>query len=125
MTRLPGLAGAVVALVVLFDWLFYGHPIGWTVGAYTLVAWLLIVLRFRHGLTGRPALLVAGFTLSLTAAMVIHPGALEKFERARETLQADVQSNLAEWRGWTVRRWQLREPVAASAHLTPVAQARR
>jgi len=77
MKRLPGLAGAVVALVVLFDWLFYSQPIGWTAAAFTLAVWGVLVARFHPRLRTAPFVALCVATFSVAAAMVIHPGRLE------------------------------------------------
>ncbi len=69
----------VLGLVVLADWLFYGQPIGWTASVFGLALLMAVMLRssnlFQAG-WGWPGRIVAGGTLGLIAALVIHPGVL-------------------------------------------------
>lgn len=81
------LLALVLGLVVLGDWLFYDQPIGWTASVFGLALLLAIILRSATLLSGGlpgglpggrgwPGRIVAGATLGLIAALVIHPGGL-------------------------------------------------
>ncbi|MEO0515058.1 MAG: DUF4173 domain-containing protein [Planctomycetota bacterium] len=77
------LLALVVGLVVLADWLFYGQPIGWTASVFGLALLLAVTLRsatlfpaILPGGRGWPGRIVAGATLGLIAALVIHPSGL-------------------------------------------------
>ncbi|MEM1028069.1 MAG: DUF4173 domain-containing protein [Planctomycetota bacterium] len=73
------LLALVLGLVVLADWLFYGQPIGWTASLFGLALLLALALRssaLLPGGRGKPGRVVAGATLGLIAALVIHPGVL-------------------------------------------------
>lgn len=73
------LLALVLGLVVLADWLFFEQPIGWTASVFGLALLLAITLRsstLLPGGRGWPGRIVAGATLGLIAALVIHPGGL-------------------------------------------------
>lgn len=70
------LLALVLGLVVLADWLFFEQPIGWTASVFGMALLLAITLRGGHFFRGWPGRIVAGATLGLIAALVIHPGGL-------------------------------------------------
>ncbi len=67
---------ASLLAVVLFDWLFYGHTIGWTVGLFSGTAAILIALHTPRALRRRDVQCAALALLGLIAALVIQPGLL-------------------------------------------------
>jgi hypothetical protein len=63
-------------LTLIFDFLFYQHPIGWTLGLFGMLLCLAIVTRNGPiGWRWTPAPLVVG-TLLVMLTMVLHPGVL-------------------------------------------------
>jgi hypothetical protein len=67
------LLGATVLAVAFADWLFYGHPVGWTAGLFASFVLVLLALRgggFLRTGTGLGVLLAAG---GLIAALVEEP----------------------------------------------------
>ncbi|MEM6855164.1 MAG: DUF4153 domain-containing protein, partial [Planctomycetota bacterium] len=70
------LLALVLGLVVLADWLFYGQPIGWTASLFGGALFIATALRGGAFFRGKPGRAVAGATLGLIAALVIHPGVL-------------------------------------------------
>lgn len=66
----------VVGLVGLADWLFYERAIGWSAGIFGVALLLALTLRGGQYFRGWPGRIVAGATLGMAGAVVIHPGAL-------------------------------------------------
>lgn len=66
-----------IAMTALADWLFYHHPIGWTVGLYTLLLTLAVIVRYPAALRRWSGRLVVLTLLGLIGAMVDWPGWLE------------------------------------------------
>src|SRR4051812_11597989 len=97
---------ATVASVALADWLFYGHPVGWTAGLFTAFVLALLALRggaFLRSGRGMIVLLAAG---GLVAALVEEPTPLAI---ALAALAASMLAvlNRNPWPGGT-RLWALR-----------------
>lgn len=63
------LLSTTVGFVVLVDWLFYGHVLGWTLGAF--FAALATVLAVRHGTKGRRPSTAAAWLLVCAAALAL------------------------------------------------------
>jgi hypothetical protein len=97
----------VVLLVVLADWLFYGRPLGWALGAYGGLLILALVLAGARPAGGWPAWWVGAGALSLCVRCAVEPnrltlalGALFLVSLAL-TLREGWQRHFLIW----VRRW--------------------
>ncbi len=63
-------------LVALADWLFYGQPVGWTVGCSAALLTTLMVLRYPELRETAPTSYLTFAVLGLALAAVEQPGAL-------------------------------------------------
>lgn len=62
-----------VAGVALADWLFYGHVVGWTLGAFGALAGLGVLLLGESGVKSRPAFLLGLVYFTLCGRAVVEP----------------------------------------------------
>ena len=100
------LIAATTLSVALADWLFYGHPVGWTAGLFTAFVLALLTLRggaFLRNWRGMLVLLAAG---GLVAALVEEPTPLAVLLAILAACMLAVLNRNA-WPGGT-RLWALR-----------------
>ena len=64
---------ASIALVVLADWLFYAHPIGWTLGGYGAFAGVVVILLGDSRFRKLPSILLGVCYFSLCLRAVVDP----------------------------------------------------
>ena len=62
--------------VALADWLFYRHPVGWTLGLFAWALLLLTVLRGPRALRSGPAWVLLILLHGLVLALIDQPGTL-------------------------------------------------
>jgi len=65
-----------LCLVVLGDLFFYGHPVGWTAGAYLAILSCLVAFQRGRFPRGKPAILLLLAILGLALALIENPGPL-------------------------------------------------
>ncbi len=92
-----------IAFVALADWLFYRHPVGWTLGAYGALAGVGVILLGGTSFRGRPSALLGACYFSLCLRAVIEPEPMVIFLG----LSAWVSLTLTLREGWTwsLARW--------------------
>jgi hypothetical protein len=73
---LAALGGATLAFVALTDWLFFGHPTGWTLGLYGLVLLEALLWRDRRFPAGRPRAVIAAALVLLFLGCIEEPNRL-------------------------------------------------
>ena len=77
-SRVPMLLLSVLslALVLLFDWLFWGHPRGWTIGAYGIVLLVTLLIWQRSDCRRRSVWILTPAAVLLCLQCVEQPQAL-------------------------------------------------
>ncbi len=77
MRPLVGTLATAAACVAVADWLFYDHPLGWTLGGYAIVVTTALAWRARRPVRpSRPALLLFFINAALAVSLVVEPGPL-------------------------------------------------
>jgi hypothetical protein len=112
------LLGATAFAVAAADWLFYGHPVGWTAGLFAFVVMALLAVRggaFLRAWPGRAVTLAAG---GLVAALVEEPTPLAVVMASLAVAMLAVL-NCNRWPGGA-RQWAARLAEAVGVGLTRV-----
>lgn len=92
-----------LVLVAVADWLFYRHPVGWTLGAYGALAGVGVILLGGSSFRGLPSVLLGACYFCLCLRAVIEPEPMVIFLG----LSAWVSLTLTLREGWTwsLSRW--------------------
>ena len=92
-----------LVLVAVADWLFYRHPVGWTLGAYGVLAGVGVILLGGSSFRGLPSVLLGACYFCLCLRAVIEPEPMVIFLG----LSAWVSLTLTLREGWTwsLSRW--------------------
>ena len=100
------LLGGTLAAVALADWLFYGHPVGWTAGLFVAALLALLVLLGAGFMRHRPGQVLFLAAAGLVVALVEEPGPLPVLMTALCLAMLSVL-NRAEWTA-SVVAWSAR-----------------
>lgn len=92
-----------IVLVAMADWLFYRHPVGWTLGAYGALAGAGVILLGDSRFRSLPSVLLGVCYFGLCLRAVIEPEPMVIFLG----LSAWVSLTLTLREGWTwsLARW--------------------
>lgn len=75
-SQLSILTAIILLFIILADWLFWDHPIGWTLGGYGLLLAVALFLRERKRPRGFSAWIIAAALACLCLQCGIEPGVL-------------------------------------------------